>query len=194
MLNTLGEEAAAAVASASNAPPAGGSGLAGAEANGEAEDRDGVLKAGVDTGGRDDVFGLGDLFPPSAKSNGGVFGLLTELSSSNFTGRIAIGDFGETGGRGLFSVVSSSSSSSSSDSSLETAFDSGELRVGRVLGRPMPNPNGEEVDDGPGVVGTGAGEGVDGVCLVCVGGGVVLLFRSTFGDVEDSSSASSSGG
>lgn len=189
MLNTLGEEAAAAAASAPNAPPAGDSGLIGFEANGEAEGRDGVLKVGADTGGRDDVLRFGDLFPLSAKSKGGVFGLLTGFSSSNFTGRIATGDFGEAGGRGIFFVVSSSS-----DSSLETAFDNGELRVGRVLGRPMPNPNGEELDGAPGVAGTGAGDGVDGDSLACAGEGVVLLSRSTVGDAEASSPASPSGG
>jgi hypothetical protein len=55
-------------------------------------------------------------------------------------------------------LISPSSSSSSLDTGLAA---NGELRVGRVLGRPSPTPNGEGEGEGEdGVVDSGVGEGL----------------------------------
>lgn len=83
---------------------------------------------------------------------------------------------------------------SSSSSSADTAFARGELRTGRVLGLPIPIPNGE-VEGAPGV----ANDGLEATAAALgsftgVLGGVVLCSRAgvAFGDGEGDASSSAS--
>lgn len=154
----------------------------------------GAGEAGVGEGDRAGfkigVVGVGGLGELRVESRGGVFGLvglilgsLGSSSSSSLRGTsigFAIMGSGWATGTAVLSVSSSSSGSKETG-----ALAKGELRVGRVLGRPSPKGGGEGL-----VVGTGVDEDLNGGdgSLTGVPGGVVLrsLPAEDSVDTEDS--------
>ena len=135
------------------------------------------------------VAGVGGLEERRVERRGGVFGLDNVLlgftSSSSLRGTsmgFAITDSGLMTGKGTAVLWASSSSSGSKETG---ALAKGELRVGRVLGRPRPKGGGEGL-----VVGTGVDEDFDerDSSLTGVPGGVVLPSRPAKAslDTEDS--------
>lgn len=144
-----------------------------------------VAEGAMEEGGSTDpeVFGL-----PKEDSSGGVFGLPSLIGAafsssrgSVFTAplqspKAGLGDAGcGFGGGADFEGVLTCSSPSSSSSRNVAVVARGELRTGRVLGLPRPNPNGEDTaegNDGMGAVMGGSGV-IEELSLAGDPGGVV---------------------